>query len=146
MRNIRRVGLTAFFVLAETATCWAQDGVITGRVTDRSGAVLPGVDLTLTSNAVMGVRNTVTDLQGGYRFGLLPPGTYAVKFALSGFGTVVREGIQLTAGFTSTLNVVMEVGTVAETITVVGESPIIDVTNAVVATTFTEDLTSVLPT
>ena len=94
----------------------------------------------------MGVRNTVTDLQGGYRFGLLPPGTYAVKFALSGFGTVVREGIQLTAGFTSTLNVVMEVGTVAETITVVGESPIIDVTNAVVATTFTEDLTSVLPT
>ena len=69
-----------------------------------------------------------------------------MKFELQGFGTVVREGVQLTAGFTSTLNVVMDVGSVAETITVVGASPLIDVTNAVVATTFTEELTAVLPT
>src|SRR5439155_12462692 len=88
----------------------------------------------------------VTDYPGAYRFALLPPGTYTVKFELSGFGTVVREGIQMTAGFTSTLNAVMNVAPVAETITVRGESPIIDVTNALVATTFTKELTTILPT
>jgi hypothetical protein len=146
MTNPGRIAATALLVLAVTAPCSAQDGVIAGRVTDPTGAVLPGVDLTLTSTAVMGTRTAVTDVQGGYRFVLLPPGTYTVKFGLSGFGTVVREGIQMTAGFTSTLNVVMEVASVAETITVAGESPIIDVTNAVVATNFTTELTSVLPT
>jgi hypothetical protein len=146
MSNFRRIAVAAWFVLLGTVPCWAQEGVITGRVTDSSGAVLPGVDLTLTSTAVMGIRSTVTDQQGAYRFGLLPPGTYTVKFGLAGFATVVRAGIQLTAGFTSTLNVTMEVAVVAETVTVVGDSPIIDVTNAVVSTTFTEELTTVLPT
>ena len=102
--------------------------------------------LTLTSTAVMGVRTTVTDEQGNYRIGFLPPGSYSLKFELQGFGSVLREGIQMTAGFTSTVNVALAVGSVAETITVVGESPIIDVTNAVVATNFTQELTSVLPT
>ena len=137
MSNFRRIAIAASFVLIVAAPCLAQEGVITGRVTDSSGAVLPGVDLTLTSTAVMGTRGAVTDQQGAYRFGLLPPGTYTVKFGLSGFATIVRQGIQLSAGFTSTLNVVMEVAVVAETVTVVGESPIIDVTNAVVSTTFT---------
>src|SRR2546425_4350974 len=104
MKYVTRIGVAALFVLVVTATSRAQDGVITGRVTDPSGAVLPGVDATLTSTAVMGTRSVVTDEQGGYRFGQLPPGTYTVKFQLPGFGTVVREGIQLTAGFTSTLN------------------------------------------
>ena len=146
MGNVRKMGVTTLFVLAVAARCWAQEGVIAGKVADRSGAVLPGVDLTLTSTAVMGVRNTVTDDQGGYRFGLLPPGTYTVRFRLQGFDTVVREGIQLTAGFTSSLNVVMEIGSVSETVTVAGASPIVDVTNAVVATNFTQELTAVLPT
>ena len=146
MSNFRRIAVAASLVLIVAVPCWAQEGVITGRVTDSSGAVLPGVDLTLTSTAVMGIRSAVTDQQGAYRFGLLPPGTYTVKFGLPGFATVVRAGIQLSAGFTSTLNVAMEVAVVAETVTVVGDSPIIDVTNAVVSTTFTEELTSVLPT
>ena len=136
----------ALFVLGIAATVLGTRRSITGKVTDASGAVLPGVDVTLTSPAVMGARSTVADGEGGYRFGLLPPGVYAVKFALQGFGTVVREGVQISAGFTSTLNVAMNVGSVAETITVVGASPLIDVTNAVVATTFTEELTAVLPT
>src|SRR5215470_10753789 len=94
--------LTALFVFALAATCSAQDGTITGKVTDSSGAPLPGVSLTLSSTAVMGVRSLVTDEQGGYRFGLLPPGTYSLKLELSGFATIVREDIQMTAGFTST--------------------------------------------
>src|SRR6185295_6639448 len=99
MRHVSRT-LAALFVLVLVlaATCSAQDGAITGKVTDSSGAALPGVSLTLSSVSVMGVRNVVTDEQGGYRFGLLPPGTYTVKLELPGFATVIREGIQMTAG------------------------------------------------
>jgi hypothetical protein len=146
MTNFRRIAVAALFIVGIASTGRAQDGVITGKVTDASGAVLPGVALTLTSTALLVPRSAVSDEQGGYRFGLLPPGAYTLKFELQDFGAVVREGIQLTAGFTSTLNVEMSVGSVSEAITVVGESPLIDVTNAVVSTTFTEKLTAVLPT
>src|SRR5437899_12766 len=127
MKRFTSIGVAVLVVLVGAATCRAQDGVITGRVNDASGAPLPGVGATLTSTSVMGIRSVVTDDQGGYRFGLLPPGAYTVKFELAGFGTIVREGIQLTAGFTSTLNVAMNVAPLAETITVRGDSPIIDV-------------------
>ena len=146
MNIVRRVGFAICFVLVTAANGWAQDSVITGRVTDPSGGILPGVDVSLTSPALLGGRSTVSDEQGNYRFALLPPGTYTVRFQLQGFGTVIREGVTLTPAFTSTLNIVLEVGTVAETVTVVGESPIIDVTNAVVATNFSKELTNVLPT
>ena len=146
MRTLRITLAATLFTLSIAASSAAQDGVITGRVIDPSGAVLPGVSLSLTSPSVMGVRTAITDDQGGYRFGLLPPGVYTLKFELQGFNSVIREGVQLTAGFTSTLNVTLEVGAVSEAITVAGSSPLIDVTNATVATTFTEKLTSVLPT
>src|SRR5688572_12200551 len=145
MAKLTRVLIAALSTWLVAATCWAQDGVITGRITDSSGAILPGVNLSLTGTSIMGVRSAVSDEGGGYRFGLLPPGAYALKLELPGFNTVVREGIQLTAGFTSTLNLAMDVGAVSEAITVVGSSPLIDVTNAVVATTFTKELTNALP-
>src|SRR5688572_14824679 len=146
MAKLTRVLIAALSTWLVAATCWAQDGVITGRISDASGAVLPGVNLSLTGTSIMGVRSAVSDEQGGYRFGLLPPGAYALKLEMPGFNSVVREGIQLTAGFTSTLNLAMEVGAVSEAITVTGASPLIDVTNAVVATTFTKELTNALPT
>jgi hypothetical protein len=146
MRHLTSFVVAALLTLGLAVTSSAQDGAITGKVTDSSGASLPGTTLSLTSAAVMGIKTAVADEQGSYRFGLLPPGVYTVKLELPGFGTVVREGIQITAGFTSTINVVMSVAPVAETITVRGESPIIDVTNAVVSTTFTKELTTVLPT
>ena len=104
MRLVSRT-LAALFVLVFVlaATCSAQDGAITGKVTDSSGAALPGVSLTLSSASVMGVRNVVTDEQGGYRFGLLPPGTYTVKLELSGFATVVRGSVAARAGVRSSL-------------------------------------------
>src|SRR5262245_22713044 len=146
MSNVIRVGFALCLVLVAAATSWAQDGVITGRITDTSGATLPGVDVSVTSPALLGARSTVSDEQGTYRFALLPPGVYSVKFQLQGFGTVIREGITLTPGFTSSLNVSLDVANVAETVTVTGESPIIDVTNAVVASNFNKELTAVLPT
>ena len=146
MSIVSRVAFAVCFLLVAAATGWAQDGVITGRVTDPSGGALPGVDVALTSPALLGGRSTVSDEQGTYRFAVLPPGAYSVRFQLQGFGTVVREGVTLTPGFTSSLNIVMEVGSLAETVTVTGESPIVDVTNAVVATNFSKELTAVLPT
>ena len=146
MSIVGRVAFAVCFLLVAAATGWAQDGVITGRVTDPSGGALPGVDVALTSPALLGGRSAVSDDQGTYRFGLLPPGAYTVRFQLQGFGTVVREGVTLTPGFTSSLNVVMDIGSLAETVTVTGESPIVDVTNAVVATNFSKELTAVLPT
>ena len=145
-KSVGTIVLAAFCMFAMEVTGWAQNGVITGKVTDPSGAVLPGVGLSLTSPAVMGTRTAVTDEQGGYRFDFLPPGTYTVKFDLPGFRTLVREGVQMTAGFTATINITMEVASAAETLTVVGESPILDIQNAVVATNFTQALTQILPT
>jgi hypothetical protein len=147
MMSLRTLVSTALLLLLASGTSWAQqEGVILGRVADTSGAALPGVDVTLTSPAVQGARSAVSDEQGAYRFGFLPPGNYTLRFQLQGFGTVQREGVQMTAGFTATVNVAMDVGALAETITVVGQSPLIDVTNAVVATNFTKELTNVLPT
>ena len=69
MRGVCRTLAAVFAILLVlAATCTAQDGTITGKVTDSSGAALPGVSLTLSSTSVMGVRNTVTDEQGSYRF------------------------------------------------------------------------------
>ena len=113
--------ILCFFTVLIAVPAWAQDGVITGKVTDASGAVIPGVVIALTSPGVMGARDVITDEQGGYRFNFLPPGAYALKFELPGFRTLVREGIQITAGFTATLNVSLEVATVGETLTVAGK-------------------------
>ena len=111
---------------------WAQqDGTVTGKISDSSGAVLPGVGITLASPQLLGGQRTlVSDEQGNYRAGLLPPGVYSVKYELPGFKSFLREGIQVSAGFTATINVMMEVATVAETVTVQGDSPVVDTTSA----------------
>src|SRR5687767_7907128 len=67
MSKLTRVLVAALFTWLAAETCWAQDGVITGRITDSSGAVLPGVNLSLTGTSIMGVRTAVSDEQGGYR-------------------------------------------------------------------------------
>jgi hypothetical protein len=101
---------------------------ITGVVRDASGAVLPGVTVEATSAALIEkVRTVTTDGGGQYRLVDLPNGVYAVSFALTGFSTVRREGIELAGAFTATVNVDLRVGSLEETITVTGESPIVDV-------------------
>jgi hypothetical protein len=107
---------------------WAQQATITGVVRDASGAVIPGVTVEASSPALIeGSRVVVTDATGQYRVVDLRAGTYTVTFTLPGFNTVVREGITLTATFVATINAEMRVGAIEETITVSGESPIVDV-------------------
>jgi hypothetical protein len=101
---------------------------ITGTVRDTSGAVLPGVTVEATSPALIEkARTATTDGNGQYRIVDLRAGQYAVTFTLPGFSTVKREGIALEGTFTATINADMRVGELTETITVTGESPIVDV-------------------
>jgi hypothetical protein len=119
---------------------------ITGVVKDSSGAVMPGVTVEAASDALIEkVKSAVTDGNGVYRIVELRPGTYVVTFTLAGFQTVRREGIVLTAEFTATVNVDLKVGELAETITVTGESPIVDTTTAVHTQVLDRDAIDYLP-
>jgi hypothetical protein len=104
----------------------SSTGTIQGRVTDAQGAVLPGVTVTATSPSLLGAQTTVTSETGNYRFPAVPPGTYTVTYELAGFNGVKREGISITLGFTANVNVELALATLQETVTVTGESPVID--------------------
>src|ERR1700722_12459306 len=124
-----------------------QTGTIAGTVKDATGAVLPGVTVEAASPALIEkTRTVVTDGQGEYKIIDLRAGTYTVTFSLSGFSTVKREGIELTTAFTANINAEMRVGGVAETITVSGESPIVDVQNVQQKSTSTRAEMDALPT
>jgi hypothetical protein len=105
-----------------------ESSSIAGIVKDASGAVLPGVTVEAASPALIEkVRSAVTDATGQYRIIDLRPGTYTVTYTLTGFATVKREGFELTGDFNAKLDVELKVGGVEETVTVSGESPIVDV-------------------
>src|SRR5438105_740324 len=106
----------------------ATSATVVGVVRDTSGAVLPGVTVEVTSPALIErVKTTTTDSEGRYRVVDLRPGIYAVTFTLPGFKTVRREGLELTTGFTATVNGDLAVGAVQETVTVTGAAPVVDV-------------------
>src|SRR3989441_11565738 len=103
-------------------------GAITGVVKDTSGAVLPGVTVEAASPVLIEkVRSVVSDDTGQYRIVNLRPGTYSVTFTLPGFSTIKRDGIELTGSFVATVNADLKVGALEETITVTGETPVVDV-------------------
>jgi hypothetical protein len=126
--------LTLVSALVFAASAFAQGGgasstgTIQGRVVDAQGAVLPGVTVSASSPAMLGAQTTVTSETGNYRFPAVPPGTYTVTYELPGFNSIKREGIQIALGFTATLNIEMQVAALQETVTVTGESPVIDTT------------------
>jgi hypothetical protein len=120
---------------------------ITGVVRDTSGAVLPGVTVEAASDALIEkVRTAVTDGNGQYRIVDLRPGTYDVTFTLTGFSTFKREQLELPAEFNATVNAELRVGALEETITVTGESPIVDVQSARRQRTLDSELVQALPT
>jgi Carboxypeptidase regulatory-like domain len=101
---------------------------IIGVVKDQTGAVLPGVSVEVSSPVLIGgVQTVVSNSVGEYRIVDLRPGQYTLNFKLEGFQTVRHEGIALSASFTATINVEMSTSTVSESITVTGESPLVDV-------------------
>ena len=119
---------------------------ITGTVKDTSGAVLPGVTVEASSAALIEkVRSVATDNTGQYRIVDLRPGTYVITCTLPGFSTFKREGIELTGSFTATINADMKVGSLEESVTVTGESPVVDVQNTRRETVLTADVIASLP-
>src|SRR5687768_1919373 len=132
-RVVRRTAaiacVLAVFALRAHAQNLTSSG-IDGVVSDESGAALPGVTVTASSPALQVQQvSTITDGQGRYRFIDLPRGTYALKFEIAGFEPLVRQGLELAAGFSARINTTLKVGTLNETVTVSGASPTVDLTS-----------------
>jgi hypothetical protein len=141
------VVVCSLLLTASTASAQGSNGAIAGVVKDASGAILPGVTIEAASPALIEkVRSSVSDGQGLYRIVDLRPGTYIVTFTLPGFSTLKREGLELTAGFTATVNADLKVGELAETITVSGETPVVDLQNVRQQTTLSRATLEALPT
>jgi hypothetical protein len=127
----------------------AQTGTagIAGIVRDSSGAVLPGVTVEAASPALIErIRSVVTDGEGEYKIVSLPPGIYSVGFSLTGFSTFKRDGIELTANFTATVNADLSVGTLEETVVVSSQSPVVDVQNVGTRNQISRDALDTVPT
>ena len=137
--------LVASSILPAAARAQAVSS-IAGVVKDTSGAVMPGVAVEAASPALIErVRSVVTDAEGQYKIVDVRPGTYTVTFTLPGFATVKREGIELTGGFTATVNAELKVGSVEETITVSGAAPLVDTQNVRQQSVVQRDLLDALP-
>src|SRR6266478_5977148 len=98
------LALVALFAASTLASAQQQTGEIFGKATDSSGALLPGVTVTLTSPVLLQPLTAVTSETGTYQFPRIDIGTYAVKFELTGFKTIVNEGIMVTVGFNAQVN------------------------------------------
>jgi len=148
--RFRQVLAAALVVYVGIASARAQSvgvGTIQGRLSDESGAILPGATVTITSPALQLPQLTdVTRFDGSYRFTDVPIGTYRIKYELSGFQTVVRDEVRLNAGFVARIDIVLKVGAVAETITVSGQTPVIDVATTAGITSFTKETLETAPT
>ena len=128
--NLLIVALAGLILLPRPAIAQPSSG-IAGVVRDASGGVLPGVTVEASSPALIEkVRAATTDAQGRYSIMALVPGVYSVTFTLTGFNTSKHEGIALADNFTATVNADLRVGGIEETITVSGQSPVVDLQNA----------------
>src|SRR5881396_2209820 len=143
--SLRALVVGVATVVLLPVSVWAQ-AAITGVAKDTSGAILPGVTVEAASPVLIEkVRSVVSDGTGQYRIVNLPPGTYSVTFSLPGFSTVKREGVELSGTFVATVNGDLKVGALEETITVTGETPIVDVQSAKVQQTVSKDVLAAIP-
>ena len=136
----------AFVVLLSLPAAALAQASVTGIVHDPSGAVLPGVTVEAASAALIEkARSATTDGSGQYRIIDLPPGTYVLTFALSGFSSIKRADIELSGRQTVTIPIEMRVGAIAETVTVTGETPLVDVQNAKREVVMNQNVIQALP-
>src|SRR5262249_8318973 len=144
-RSVRAFVVLAFAVLVP-AVAHAQAS-ITGLVKDSSGAVLPGVTVEASSDVLIEkVRSVTTDGNGRFQIVDLRPGAYVVTFTLTGFTTFRRDGVELTGSGTAVVDADLKVGAVAETVTVTGETPLVDVQSTTKQQVLSADVIEALPT
>src|SRR5215510_4983989 len=142
---LRALAVLVWMILIPVAA--QAQAVIAGTIKDVSGAVLPGLTVEASSPVLIEkVRTAVSDGTGQYRIEDLRPGVYTVNFSLTGFSAFRREGVELTGSFTATINAEMKLGTLEETVTVTGESPIVDVQSARRQTVLSNDVLKSIPT
>ncbi len=134
--------------LVPATNAWAQQtGTLSGVVRDAQGGVLPGVTVTASGASLIGgPRTAVTSSIGAYQLTALPPGEYEVVYEIAGFAPLKRDGIAIEVARLTRLDVELRVGTLQETVTVSGESPVVDVSSTVTQTNITEDLYEAIPT
>jgi hypothetical protein len=147
MRRIQMSPLVFFALLLITPSITLAQSQFTGQVRDESGGVLPGVTVEAASPALIEKSKTaVTDEQGRYTIVDLRPGTYRITFRLIGFSPIVREEVELPSNFVATINADLKVGALEETVTVTGQTPLVDVTQAARTQVVTRDMLDTLPT
>ena len=133
------VALVLGACIASPVSAQISQGRLAGIVTDAQGAVLPGVTVTATSPSLLGVQTTVTQADGRYMFPALPSGTYKLAFELTGFKKIERDNIAVVLGQTISFDAQMEVGGLTESITVTGDSPLVDVSTTTIGTNLKGD-------
>jgi hypothetical protein len=138
LRNARIACATVFLLMVGAASAWAQrgTGAIEGRILDPQAAALPGVTLTLQGTGMPGQQTFTTGPDGAFRFPGVPPGTYTLTAELSGFGTARRDDLIVHIGLTVTLDLTLQLASVQESVTVTGESPIVDDTSNTASVNF----------
>ena len=147
IRGFYRNLLAAVFLFACTASAHAQGmGSIFGKVTDVSGAVMPGVTVTVTGTGLQLPRVAVTTETGAYQFPSIPIGTYTVTFELQGFKKASRPEILIVAGFNAPVDQLLEVGAMTEEVTVSGAAPVVDTKRTITGATFDVDTLERIPT
>ena len=137
-----------FFIVAlgiASGAAAQQTGEIFGKVADPSGGVIPGVTVTLTGQRLLQPMTAVSSETGTYRFPRLAIGTYTVKFELSGFKTVVHEEVRVEIGFNVQINATMEISSLQETVTVTGETPVVDLRDTSKGQRFTQEVLQSIP-
>ena len=146
-RRARSLILSAASLLLLVPTIASAQSAISGIARDTSGAVLPGVTVEASSPVLIEkIRTVVTDSEGRYSIVDLRPGAYVVVFTLTGFSALRREGIELPSNFTMTINAELRVGTLEESVTVTGASPVVDVQSTQRTHVLNRDLLDSLPT
>jgi outer membrane receptor protein involved in Fe transport len=139
-------GLLAFLSVDLVQAQSILEGKITGTITDDQGEILPGATLELTSPALMGKRSAVTSAKGTFVFLNLPIGDYKLTASMPNFKTVVEENIAVTAGSTATVNLILPMGAIEETVTVTGAAPVVDVKTSTIDSKINREMLDKLPT
>ncbi len=137
--------VSVLLVWSSSASAQIEQGRLSGNVKDAQGGVLPGVTVTATSPALIGSRTAITETDGQFLLANLPSGVYTLRFELAGFQTVLRESIRLSQGSTLSVDIDLQVATLAETITVTGESPVVDTTTTKVGSEFNYETLAGVP-
>jgi hypothetical protein len=142
-----RILLTLTMVAGAASSGFAQitSASLSGTVKDQTGAVLPGVDVGIKNLETGETRSAVTDASGLYTVTGLRPGKYEARASLQGFATVVESGITLVVAQQAALNITLTIGATAETLTVIGASPLVDTQSAAMSAVVTEKTIEQLP-